>query len=176
MVTNVFIIWYIKSLREIPVLSINMKTEQRWQRWIASYHIAVRWCQLTLTAGPHGNKHWRDCSARHGPLYDKSAFSGLTSNMDALTRWLYALWNKGPYSMSIVPTYYSLCLLPSLNLLADGFITLLCCNRAPVFNLCSLSVILHSQTYEHSASQWAVELVWLPITIFHHNSDRKSVV
>ena len=56
------------------------------------------------------------------------------------------------------------------NFLAGGFITLLCCNRAPVLNLCSLSVILHPQSYEHSASQWAVELVWLPSTTFHHNS------
>ena len=45
------------------------------------------------------------------------------------------------------------------NFLAGGFITLLCCNRAPVLNLCSLSVILHSKSYEYSASQWAVELV-----------------
>ena len=72
--------------------------------------------------------------------------------------------------MSIVSTDYLLWLLPSLNFLAGGFITLLCCNRAPVSNLCSLSVILHSQSYEHSASQWAVELVWLPSTTFHHNS------
>ena len=98
------------------------------------------------------------------------AFYGWTSNIDALTKLQYALWNKGPYTTSIVSTYYSLCLLPSQNLFAGGFITLLCCNRAPVLNLCSLSVILHSQSYEHSASQWAVELVWLPSTTFHHNS------
>ena len=72
--------------------------------------------------------------------------------------------------MSIVSTYFLLWLLPSLNLLAGGFITLLCCNRAPVLNLCSLSVILHSKSYEYSACQWAVEFIWLPSTTFHHNS------
>ena len=72
--------------------------------------------------------------------------------------------------MSMVSTYYLLWLLPSLNLLAGGFITLLCCNRAPVLNLCSLSVILHSKSYKYSACQWAVEFIWLPSTTFHCNS------
>lgn len=77
---------------------------------------------------------------------------------------------QDPYTLSIVFTDYLLCLLPRLNLLAGGFITLLCCNRAPVLNLCSLSVILHSKSYEHSTSQWAVELVSLPCITFRHNS------
>ena len=71
--------------------------------------------------------------------------------------------------MSIVSTYYLLWLLQSLILLPGGLITLLHCKRAPVLNLCSLSVILHSKSY-YSASQWAVELVWLPSTTFHCNS------
>ena len=33
------------------------------------------------------------------------AFYGWTSNIDALTKLQYALWNKGPYTMSIVFTY-----------------------------------------------------------------------
>ena len=72
--------------------------------------------------------------------------------------------------LCLVSTYYLLWLLQSLILLPGGLITLLHCNRAPVLNLCSLSVILHSKSYEYSASQWAVELVWLPSTTFHHNS------
>ena len=72
--------------------------------------------------------------------------------------------------MSIMSTYYLLWLLQSLILLPGGFITLLHCNRAPVSNLCSLSVILHSKSYEYSACQWAVEFIWLPSTTFHCNS------
>ena len=31
-------------------------------------------------------------------------------------------------------------------------------------------MILHSKSYEYSASQWAVEFIWLPSTTFHCNS------
>ena len=59
-------------LSNVSVWWQNVVTMMYSLQWgIASYHLAVRCCQVLLTAGSIGTKNWRDRSARHGPLHDK---------------------------------------------------------------------------------------------------------
>ena len=74
------------------------------------------------------------------------------------------------YPMSIVFTYYLLSCYQDWIFWQVDLSPCCVAIQAPVLNLCSLSVILHSNSYVHSTFQWAVELVWLPCTTFCRNS------